>query len=79
MDDLPILSSTTDVQLEREVARQVYDRLRQKLVVLRAAPEPNAAAIDIVVGELEQAELAFKAAHGMMGNNPIGDPPFDAV
>jgi hypothetical protein len=27
--------------------------------------------IDSVIGELEQAQLAYKATHGVFGNNPL--------
>ena len=79
MDDFPISSSAIDELLEKEVAREVYERLRRKLVVLKSAPEQNMVAIDTVVRDLEKAQLAFKAAHGMIGNNPIEDPQSDGV
>lgn len=59
--------------LEREAARQHYFGLRDKLVSLRTASIPDAAAIDAVVWELEQAQLAFKATYGLHGNNPVDD------
>jgi hypothetical protein len=37
--------------------------------------EPNAAAIEGVIRALERAQLAYKATHGLIGNNPIGDSP----
>lgn len=79
MDDFPISSSAIDELLEKEVAREVYERLRRKLVALKSAPEQNMVAIDTVVRDLEKAQLAFKAAHGMIGNNPIEDPQSDGV
>ena len=58
---------------EREATRAHYFGLRDKLVSLKSAPEPNLAAIDAVVHELEHAQLAYKATYGMFGNNPIDD------
>jgi len=59
--------------LEREATRAHYFGLRDKLVSLKSVPEPNLTAIDAVVHELEQAQLAYKATYGMFGNNPIDD------
>jgi hypothetical protein len=60
-----------DFTLEQVVAREHYFRLRDKLVRLKSAPEPNMTEIDGVIGELEQAQLAYKATHGVFGNNPL--------
>jgi len=59
--------------LEREAARQHYFGLRDKLVSLRSASISDLAAIDAVVRELEQAQLASKATFGLYGNNPVDD------
>jgi hypothetical protein len=64
---------SNDYKLDQVVARELYFRLRDKLVGLRSASEPDLAAIDNVIHELEQAQLAYKASHGIYGNNPLTD------
>lgn len=73
MHDLPISPQVDNHTLAEVEARQHYFRLREKLVSLKSAIEPNLAAIDSVVKELEQAQLAYKATYGLFGNNPIDD------
>lgn len=75
MSDRLDLPNGTDTTLAQVIAREDYFRLRDKLVALQSASEPNAAAIDGVIRALEQAQLAYKATHGLFGNNPIGDSP----
>ena len=75
MNDLLNFPNGTDSSLAQVVAREDYLRLREKLIALQSAPEPNAAAIDDVIRSLEKAQLAYKATHGLIGNNPIGDSP----
>ena len=73
MNDLPEFPNGTDFRLEQVVAREHYFRLRENLVVLRAATVPNVAAIDQAIKALEQAQLNYKGTHGVIGNNPIED------
>lgn len=73
MNDLPQSGQVNSHSSEQAVARQEYFRLRDKLVSLKSALEPNLAAIDSVVEELEQAQLAYKATYGLFGNNPLDD------
>jgi hypothetical protein len=47
-----------------------YQRLRQELQDLHAAPIPDMTAIDRVIGELEELQRKVKAEHGHKGNNP---------
>lgn len=75
MDDPLTASNGTDNNRQQVEAREDYFRLREKLVVLESSAEPNAADIDAVIRALEKAQLAYKATHGLVGNNPIGDPP----
>jgi hypothetical protein len=56
-------SSTMDSSAE-------YDRLRNELQELRAAPVPDLPAIDRVIGELERIQRHIKEEHGHKGNNP---------
>lgn len=44
---------------------QHYDDLRLQLAALKRAPQPDRAAIDLVVHLLDQTHAAFKAAHGV--------------
>lgn len=73
MHDLPIPPDVNNHTLAEVDARQHYFRLREELVSLKSATEPNLAAIDSVIKELEQAQLAYKATYGLFGNNPIDD------
>lgn len=79
MTERPITPNGTDSNLSQVLARDHYFSLRQKLVLLQSALEPDTAAIDNVIQELEKAQLAYKATHGLIGNNPIEDPPFALV
>lgn len=63
----------TDSTLEQVMARQDYLKLRDILVTLQSAPEPDAAAIEDVIRALEKAQLTYKATHGLYGNNPNDD------
>ena len=73
MQDFPLSHNVNNLNLERPVAQQHYFELRDKLVGLKSALEPDLAAIDSVVQELEQAQLAYKATFGLFGNNPLDD------
>lgn len=75
MNALSMAFNGTDRTLEQVVAREHCAQLREKLVALQSAPQPNAAAIDAVVRDLEKAQLAYKATHGLIGNNPMEDLP----
>lgn len=78
MNDLPNLPNGTDSNQEQVTARKAYFQLRENLVKLQSAPLPDAAAIDHVVKALEQAQLNYKATHGLIGNNPLGDSPLES-
>jgi len=73
MNDVLNLPNKTDSNLEQVIAREEYLRLREKLVALQSAAEPNAASIASVIRALENAQLAYKATHGFNRNNPAGD------
>ncbi len=75
MNELLNHPNGTDTTLAQVVAREDYFRLRDTLVALQSASVPNTAAIDRVSRALEQAQLAYKASHGLFGNNPIDDSP----
>ncbi len=77
MNNLPTLPNETDNKLEQVIARDHYERLRNKLVALQSAPDGNAVAIDAVIQALTLAQMIYKATHGLIGNNPIGDHPAD--
>jgi cell division FtsZ-interacting protein ZapD len=47
-----------------------YDRLRDELQRLLAAPVPDMTAVNEVIDRLDAVHMAFKAAHGLKGNNP---------
>jgi hypothetical protein len=73
MQDFADAPNTNDHKLEQVVARERYIWLRNKLLGLKAAANPDAAAIDVVIRDLEQAQLAYKATHGIFGNNPFAE------
>jgi hypothetical protein len=73
MNDLPILPNGTDTNLEQVVAREHYEILRKRLITLQSAPEPDMAAIDGVIQALSKAQMAYKATHGLIGNNADDD------
>lgn len=73
MHDSPHSLNVNNHNPERAVAREHYFDLRDKLVNLKSVPEPNLAAIEAVIQELEQAQLAHKATYGLFGNNPNDD------
>jgi hypothetical protein len=75
MQELANPAVANDHTLEQVLAREHYFRLRDTLVRLKSASVPNLAEIDTVIGELEQAQLAYKATHGVYGNNPLADAP----
>lgn len=75
MTHLPIIPNGTDTNLSQVVARDNYFQLREKLLALHSVTVPDAAAIDKVMQDLEKAQLAYKATHGLFGNNPIEDLP----
>jgi len=47
-----------------------YDRLRDELKRLLAAPVKDMTAVDRAIDRLDQVHMDFKAAHGLKGNNP---------
>lgn len=47
-----------------------YQALRQQLEALMAQPARDLVAIDRLVNELEQTQLAVKTGFGIKGNNP---------
>jgi hypothetical protein len=47
-----------------------YDRLREELKCLLAAPVKDMAAVGLVMNRLDEVHMDFKAAHGLKGNNP---------
>lgn len=47
-----------------------YLSLRDQLRELQAAAEPDQAAIDRTIDELERVQLDIKGEHGVHGNNP---------
>ena len=47
-----------------------YDRLRDELKRLLAAPVKDMAAVGRVIDRLDEVHMQFKAAHGLKGNNP---------
>ena len=47
-----------------------YDRLRDELKRLMAAPVKDMAAVNQVIDRLDEVHMKFKAAHGLKGNNP---------
>ena len=73
MNDLIILANGTDSNLQQVVAREHYEILRKRLITLQSAPEPDIAAIDAVIQALSQAQMAYKATHGLIGNNADDD------
>ncbi len=74
MNELLNIPNGTDSISEQVVAREAYFQLREKLVALNSAAVPNLSDIAGVIRELEKAQLAYKATHGLIGNNPIDDP-----
>lgn len=79
MNDSTDPTHGTDSKQEQVMARGAYFQLRETLVALQSASNPDAAAIDDAVKSLEQAQLRYKATHGLIGNNPIGDVPDEAA
>jgi hypothetical protein len=73
MNNVPTLPNETDHKLEQVIARDHYEKLRNRLVALQSSPDGNAAAIDAVIQELTMAQRTYKATHGLVGNNPIED------
>ncbi len=47
-----------------------YDGLRTELQLLLAAPIKDMAAVQAVIDRLDAVHMAYKAAHGLEGNNP---------
>ena len=74
MSDIPVLHNGTDTNLEQMIAREHYSKLREKLVALLSAPDPDGAAVDAVIRALEKAQMDYKATHGLIGNNAADDP-----
>ena len=75
MTDIPVLPNGTDSNLEQVVAREQYFILRTRLVALQSAAVPDMGAIDAVIQALSKAQMAYKASHGLIGNNASDDPP----
>jgi hypothetical protein len=71
MHDTASTGNVTDRTLAQGIARERYFGLRDTLVRLKSASPPSMPAIDAVIRELEQAQLDYKATHGLIGNNPI--------
>ena len=47
-----------------------YDRLRDELKRLLAAPVKDMVAVSGVIDRLDDVHMKFKSAHGLRGNNP---------
>ena len=47
-----------------------YDRLRAELKRVLAAPEKDMAVVNELIDRLDRVHMEFKAAHGLIGNNP---------
>ena len=73
MNDLTILANGTDSNLQQVVAREHYEILRKRLITLQSAPEPDIAAIDAIIQAISKAQMAYKATHGLIGNNADDD------
>ena len=73
MNDVPVLPNGIDSNLQQVVAREHYEILRNRLIALQSAPEPDMAAIDAVIQALSKAQMAYKATHGLIGNNANDD------
>jgi hypothetical protein len=73
MTDLPTLPNANDNTMQQVVAREQYEILRNRLVALKSAAVPDMAAIDEVIGALSKAQMAYKASHGLIGNNADDD------
>jgi hypothetical protein len=71
MQKLMPSGNVTDHDPAQFMARERYFELRDRLVRLQSADEPSMPAIDALIQELESAQLAYKASHGLIGNNPI--------
>ena len=64
----PNLHPTRPVSAEELAAE--YDRLREELKRLLAAPVRDMNAVTHVIDRLDEVHRDFKAAHGLKGNNP---------
>ncbi len=47
-----------------------YDRLRLEMKRALAAPVKDMAAVNALIDRLDDVHRRFKAAHGLIGNNP---------
>jgi hypothetical protein len=47
-----------------------YDRLRDALKSALAAPQKDMALVNDLIDRLDRVHMEFKAAHGLVGNNP---------
>lgn len=74
MNELPGIPSGMDTTLEQVIARDHYERLRDKLVTLQSAPQEDAVAIDVIIDALGAAQRAYQATHGLIGNHRADDP-----
>lgn len=59
------------INADRSVLMRQYKDLRQRLVDLHCAVEPNMTAIDETIDELARLQADIKATYGLIGNNPI--------
>ena len=56
--------------MNSEALAAEYDRLREELKRLLAAPVRDMNAVSHVIDRLDDVHRNFKAAHGLKGNNP---------
>ena len=61
------------VNADRAALTRQYAELRQQLVDLHCAAQPDLVAIDHAIDRLAQLQSDIKATHGLIGNNPIED------
>ena len=47
-----------------------YDRLRDELKRVLAAPQKDMTAVNELIDRLDRVHMEYKAAHGLRGNNP---------
>lgn len=70
-DHAPVASGAYVAQIPVNSDLQAeYERLRETLVALDAEPVKDFPAIDVLIDQLEQLQLAIKGEHGVKGNNP---------
>ena len=64
-----LLIETPTMTISDDLAAD-YDRLRDELKRLLAAPVKDMVAVSAVIDRLDDVHMKFKAAHGLRGNNP---------